>query len=126
MRLYPNVVVKGQSFEGVKVVTLPMQSMTLQEVIRRFTRKESLPIEKVGVYEDRFGDLEKRSKMDIHDQMELAAGIKESIRKSKKTENEKIAREKADAEKAAAKTAESVSSGQQGNLGSGAAGNAGS
>jgi len=59
LRLYPPVKVTGQSFKNVKRIVLPSQSMTLREIIKRFIRKESLPIEKDGIYEDRYEDLEK-------------------------------------------------------------------
>jgi hypothetical protein len=76
---YPAVQITGQSFEHVKRVTLPNQSMSLQEIVRRFIRKESLPISKDGMYEDRFGDLEKLSRMDIVDQMAKVEELKSQI-----------------------------------------------
>lgn len=70
MRNYPDRPVPGKSFKGVKKLTVPNQSMSLQEIIRRFTRNESLPIKQQGVYDTRFGDIEKIAKMDIYDQHE--------------------------------------------------------
>lgn len=74
--LYPKVQSKVIDFSKSKNVTVPNQSMSLQEIIRRFTRKESLPIEKEGTYEDRFGDLEKLSRQDITVRLERAGEIK--------------------------------------------------
>lgn len=59
-----------------KKQTVPNQSMSLMEIIKRFTRKESLPIEKPAVYEDRFGDLEKLSREDITVKRERAQQLK--------------------------------------------------
>jgi len=56
-----------------------MQSMSLREIIRRFIRKEALPIERQGIYEDRFEDLEKLGKQDITVQMERAEDLREKI-----------------------------------------------
>jgi len=76
MRLYPSVVVEAQSFIGVKIVTVPMQSMSLREIIKRFVRRESLPLAQDGIYAEGLGDLEKFSREDIvvrHERAEQAA-----------------------------------------------------
>lgn len=101
--LYPSRTEKGQSFKGVKRYAVPNQSMTLQEILRRFIRKESLPVAKEGVYEERFGDLEKLSKKDITEQFEVVEELKQVSRKKKKfdeDEKARIAKEKADNEAA--------------------------
>jgi len=54
--------------------------MSLHEIIRRFTRGEALPIEKTGVYETRFGDLEKMRDGDLTEQVEHIEYIKESVK----------------------------------------------
>lgn len=84
--LYPSRKVSGQKFKGCKVYTLPSQAMTLQEILRRFVRNESLPIAREGVYEDRFGDLEKLKTKDITEQMEVVEIVKagKKARASKK------------------------------------------
>jgi len=74
--LYPAVKVKGLSFKGQKRLVIPNQSMTLQEIIKRFTRRESLPIEHQGQYETRFGDLEKLKHEDITVRMERAEELR--------------------------------------------------
>lgn len=115
MHLYRPVVVKGQSFEGVKKHVIPSQSMTLREIIKRFLRKESLPIEKEGFYEERFGDLEKISKEDVVVQHERAADLKQKIEKAArrmkvkedlKKHEEEIERSKRAAQEQSGKTGE--------------------
>lgn len=77
IRLYPQVVVKGQSFVGVKEHVVPMQSMTLREIIRRFVRKEALPISHEGTYNDEYEyDLEKLAKEDLTVREEVLATVK--------------------------------------------------
>lgn len=77
MRLYPDVIVKGQSFVGCKKLVVPSQSMSLREILRRFVRKESLPISHEGTYEDRYDyDLEKLAKEDLTVQEEVHAEMK--------------------------------------------------
>lgn len=65
LRLYPDVIVTGQSFKGVKVSVVPDQSMSLAEIIKRFIRKESLPVLREGVYNEDLGDIEKMAHEDI-------------------------------------------------------------
>lgn len=71
---------KAQSFKGVKNVVIPMQSMTLQEILRRFVKRESLPSQKEGVYEDRYDyDLEKLAKADRVEQDEVLSDLKTEV-----------------------------------------------
>jgi len=70
--LYPKSRAKGLDLSKEKRVVIPNQSMTLEEIIKRFTRREALPIEKNGMYESRFGDLEKLSREDITVRHEMA------------------------------------------------------
>jgi len=100
MRLYPKVVVVGQSFVNVKSVVIPSQSMSLQEIINRFTRREALPIEKNGIYNEFAGDLEKMAREDITERHERAAEMKARIAKAekKKAKIEATAKAKADQE----------------------------
>lgn len=79
VRLYPTVKVTGKSFIGVKRVTVPNQSMSLREIVQRFIRREPLPMSKEGLYEERFGDLEKLSKEDIVIQLARAKELKSQI-----------------------------------------------
>lgn len=87
-----------QSFEGVKRVTVPGQSMSLREIVRRYVRREAMPVGVTeGVYETRFGDLEKISKMDLVEQHEHIQSLKDAIKafevRSEKEENERKASE---------------------------------
>lgn len=89
IRLYPSVKVARQSFKGVKKCTVPNQSMSIREILQRFVKRESLPVARNGVYEERFGDLEKISKADITEQFEAADEFKAVQKKFKKQEQDK-------------------------------------
>lgn len=95
MHLYRPVKVIGQDYSKVKLLTVPNQAMTLQEIIKRFTRRESLPIERQGVYAEGFGDLEKMSNADITVQHDEIARLKKVVATGK--EREKKAKESASA-----------------------------
>lgn len=109
VRLYPKVVVKGQSFVGEVKQTVPRQTLSLREILRRYVRNEPLPGTKGGIYEERFGDLEKMSKMDMVDQMdkveELKGQIAEFERRQKDREEKQALAKK---ERIAKKKAQSV------------------
>jgi len=79
MHLYPQIKVKGQSFEGQPVLTVPNQSLSLKEILERFVRREALPVMKQGVYNTQLGDLEKLANEDITVQMERVQELKENI-----------------------------------------------
>lgn len=104
LRLYPSVQVARQSFKGVKTVTVPNQSMSLKEILKRFVRKESLAVEHDGFYADNLGDIEKIRNEDIIVQQERAEELKASILKAQKREEKK----KADAEKKKAEQTKST------------------
>lgn len=95
LHLWPTVIVVGKDFTKSKVSTVPNQSLSLREIIKRFLRKESLPIEKEGFYADDLGDIEKIAREDITERHERAATLKRSIRESKER------KEKWDADRAA-------------------------
>lgn len=90
LKTYPKVVVKGQSFKGNKKWTIPSQALSLAEIIRRYLRHEPLPSATDGVYETRFGDLEKIARLDIVEQLEHADELKAKVEGFKKSEQEKI------------------------------------
>lgn len=114
IRLYPVVVVKAQSFKSVKKTVVPNQSMSLQEIVRRFVKREQLPVAREGLYEERFGDLEKLSKADITVQMERVEEIKADIALHEKRYQERKRKVKADMEAAAkASVVPPVTSGTQ-------------
>lgn len=105
VRLYPTIQVKGKSFKGIPRQTVPNQSMSLKEILRRFTRRESLPIEKQGVYEDRFIDLEKVQWMDLTEQKEYRDELEQWLHKQNKQRADAAAKQKAEVEAAAAAAA---------------------
>lgn len=96
LRLYSKAVVRRQTFKGCKILTVPNQSMSLAEILERYTRKESLPLAKEGVYETRFGDLEKIAKQDPVEQLEYAQQLRQQIK-----DGEQAARDRQEAAKKA-------------------------
>jgi hypothetical protein len=77
IRLYSPVKVPGKSFVNTPVLAQPNQSLTLRQIIQRYVRGQPLPVtSNEGLYETRFGDLEKLSREDITVQMERAAELK--------------------------------------------------
>lgn len=92
MHCYPKFVRKGQSFAGVKRVVVPRQSMTLQEIITRFVKREALPVVKEGIYEDRFPyDLEKLAHEDRTLQDEVLEDLKSVVKEGKERESKQAA-----------------------------------
>lgn len=80
----------GLDLSGEELITVPDQSLSLQEILDRFTRKESLPIANDGLYEndnDEVGetDLGKFHAMDIVDQY---SHIENMFEKQKRYESE--------------------------------------
>lgn len=105
--LYRPCVVKGQSFKGAKVHTVPSQSLTLADILKRFVRREPLPVSHDAMYETRFGDLEKIQHEDIVDKRERAEEIRQTISKAKKRmKDAEDARVKAEIERQAKEKAE--------------------
>lgn len=101
LALYPAVTVAKQDYSGVKEITVPKQSLTLRQIIERFTRKEALPIEKEGFYSDQYGDLEKLLKKDITVRHEYVEKMRARLDKIEAALNQ----QKKDAENAAIKQA---------------------
>lgn len=80
--LYPVRPIVGRSFEGCKEVTVPSQSLSLKEILRRFVRREPLPVMKDASYNEAFGvDIEKLAKLDITEQMEVVDKLKKSVKR---------------------------------------------
>lgn len=96
-------------------LTVPDQSLSLQDIIDRFSRNEALPIGKQTSYNDEIEidsvfavDLEKLGKADIIEQMEHAEQwkqISDVYKEEEKARNAKKAAEKAKAQKEAEKKA---------------------
>lgn len=81
MHLYPKIAVKGQSFIGIKKVVVPMQSMSLREIVKRFVRREALPLSHEGTYEDRYDyDLEKIAHEDLTVKEELLSEFRQRVK----------------------------------------------
>lgn len=85
--MYPKVprVFKELSNE---VVVLPNQSMTLADIIKRFVRKESLPVAKEGIYHESEYDLEKVAKADLTERMDVLNEVREKVKRTKKKMDE--------------------------------------
>lgn len=106
IQLYPQVKVKRQSFKLSKKHAIPSQSMSLAEILRRFVRREQLPVSKDGMYSTQLGDLEKIAREDIFDQHERSKELKSNIKKAEK--RMKDANEKRIADEVARQAAESL------------------
>lgn len=102
---------KGQDFSKVPDITLPDQSLSLQEILDRFTRNEPLPVDMGGEYsgEDDFDnplnvDIEKLARADITEKAEYYNALEELKKRymdqeKKVLEEEETARKKAEAER---------------------------
>lgn len=80
-----------------KRLTLPNQCMSLQEMFRRFIRRESLPVEKRGVYIEGEHDLEKLAQLDRVEQDEILDQLKADAEAKKQKaikEDQRISAEK--------------------------------
>jgi len=90
IKLYPYTHPKtGQSFKGDKVWTVPSQSLSLAEIIKRFIRRQPLPTTNDGIYETRFGDIEKMALKDPVEQLEYAADLESKIKAFEKRQSPK-------------------------------------
>lgn len=77
---------QGLDFKGIKKVTVPNQSMSLEEILTRFTRGEEIPIGQPTTYQDDENisshldvDFEKIQYMDLVDRDEFAKTLKQTI-----------------------------------------------
>lgn len=58
-----------------------MQSLSLKEIVRRFVRRESLPLSHEGTYNDLYDyDLEKLAKEDMTVQDEVLSELREKVK----------------------------------------------
>jgi len=92
---YPTRHIKGQSFIGTPKVRVPKQSLSLREILKRYIRREPLPGTNDGIYEERFGDIEKLAKSDIVIQMEKVDSLKATAAHVRKKESDRLAAEEA-------------------------------
>lgn len=88
----PNV---AQDTKGWKKFTIPNQSMTLQEILRRFVKREPLPLEHEGTFYDGEYDLEKLSKADRTEQDEVLSNVRDTVKRLKDDISQNEAKEKA-------------------------------
>lgn len=102
VRGYRKVARRPRLFPGVKKLTLPDQAMSLQEMFRRFVRREPLPMEKNGTYVESKYDLEKVMHMDIHEKKEVLEEMREDtkVKEGKVKAKQKELQDKAAAEAA--------------------------
>lgn len=92
---------KGLTFRG-KSLVVPNQSMSLEEILSRFTRGEPLEIGREGAqYDDGPEDLEKVSHMDLVDRAEFVDKLKQTQKRYDKQEARKKGEEKTRLEKLA-------------------------
>lgn len=84
-------------------MVVPDQSLTLEEILRRFTRGEPLEIGRTdGVYDDEGeDDLEKVQHMDLVDREEFVDRLKETKKQFEKQEKQRAKDEKARLDKLA-------------------------
>lgn len=86
-----------RSYVSGKKTFVPMASMSIQEMLRRFVRREALPVEKEAVYIDAGYDLEKVSKMDRVDQQDILDEVREKRGRLESDIAAEIAKAKAEA-----------------------------
>lgn len=80
---------KGQDYRGVKVLTVPNQAMTLEEILTRFVRGEALNIGREVNYYDSDDDLEKVAKGDLTERDEFVEKQRDIQKRWEKQEKEK-------------------------------------
>lgn len=104
----------SRDWTKVEKLTVPDQSLSLQDILERFTRKEALPIGKEVSYNDEVEidspfavDLEKLAKADIIDKNEAVAQWKEVSQTYEREQKAREAQQKKAAEKAAKEAEES-------------------
>lgn len=98
--LYSPRAVVGESFKGQPRLTVPSQSLSLREILRRFVRREPLPTSRDGIYEERFGDIEKIAHMDIVEQLAFAEDLKSKVAAFNDREKVRLEKEAEEAEAA--------------------------
>lgn len=86
---------KGADFSKEKSQVVPDQSLTLKEILERFTRNEALPISHPVEYHESDDDLEKVQHMDLVDREEYINTLKRTQRNFEAQEQKK-AKQKAE------------------------------
>lgn len=100
---------KGRSFQGIKKQVVPDLSMSLQEILTRFTRGEAVPVGRDGNFDENADtddsvDYEKLAKADLVDKEEHYNKLEEVKKAYEKQEKVKAKKkhEKEEADKKAA------------------------
>lgn len=91
----------GISFEGIESLVVPDQSLTLQEILERFTRKEELPIAldaEGGFDDDEFDnplnvDLEKMAMSDLTEKEAYVKELRKVRAEWQRQEDERLAKD---------------------------------
>jgi len=96
----------GEDFKKIPKILVPDQSLSLKEILTRFTRGEAVPVGKQGEFDDEADeDLEKLANADLVDKAEFIDRMEQIRRAHDKQEKAKAKRE-AEAKLADAKAAE--------------------
>lgn len=74
---------------GRKKVVVPNQSLSLQDILERFTREEALPIGRDIEYHESDDDLEKVQHMDLVDREEFIERLRDTQGRYEKQEKHK-------------------------------------
>lgn len=70
--LYKRTLVpKGYVCKAMDRATVPNQSLSLKQILTKFIKREALPVGRQGVYETKFGDLEKIMNADFVEREEF-------------------------------------------------------
>lgn len=85
---------EGVSFFDVVNQTVPNQSMSLEEILRRFSRGEPVPVGQEVNYSDSDVDLEKLKNLDLVDREEYINSLNEVKKKFELQEKRKAEAEK--------------------------------
>lgn len=85
---------KGQDFSKEEILTVPNQSLSLQEIIDRFIRNESVPVGFPTEFHESEDDIEKLRKMDPVDRAEYIKKMKDvQARYNEQEEKKRLALE---------------------------------
>jgi len=96
LRMYPLRPRQGQDLSKEPIVTVPNQAMTLQQIIDRFIRKESLPVGQEGVYGSELGeaqaigDLEKVGRQDFTVQDDMIRDVRSRVKDLKARQSKPV------------------------------------
>lgn len=96
---HPKFILRGEDYSNSEVLVVPNQSMSLHEILLRFTRKERLPVSHEHIYGDEIAekgvpigdlDLEKEARQDIFDMHQRAESIRDRIKVAREKQRKKL------------------------------------